>query len=59
MFVPLCYEAGHKRKDCPEKDVDPIIRCFKCNEVGHFKANCPKLKNKGDALARVKLVVVQ
>ena len=54
---PLCYEAGHKRKDCPEKEDDPILRCFKCNEVGHFKANCPKLKNKGDALARVSLVV--
>ena len=56
---PLCYEAGHKKKDCPEKEDDPIRRCFHCNDVGHFKVNCPKRKNKGDALARVKLVVVQ
>ena len=45
---PLCYEAGHKRKDCPEKEDDPIYRCFHCNEVGHFKVNCPKRKNKGN-----------
>ena len=45
---PLCYEAGHKRKDCPEKEDDPILRCFHCNEVGHFKVSCPKRKNKGN-----------
>ena len=30
---PLCYEEGHKRKDCPENVVDYIRRCFKCNRV--------------------------
>lgn len=24
-------------------------RCFKCNEYGHFQANCPEVKNQGNA----------
>ena len=52
---PLCYEAGHKRKDCPEKEDEPIRRCFKCNGIGHFKIDCPSGKLKGDALKRWKV----
>ena len=54
---PLCYEAGHKRKDCPEKEDDPIRRCFKCNSIGHFKIDCPSGKLKGNALKRWKVSI--
>ena len=39
---PLCYEEGHKRKDCPDNMVHHIRRCFKCNGVGHFKDGLSK-----------------
>ena len=55
FVCPLCYEVGHKRKDCPEKVDDPIRRCFKCNGIGHFKIDCPSGKLKGDALKQWKV----
>ena len=55
FVCPLCYEAGHKRKDCPKKVDDPIRRCFKCNGFGHFKIDCPTGKLKGDALKQWKV----
>ena len=32
-----------------------VPRCYKCNEKGHLKADCPQLKNEKNALDKGKM----
>lgn len=36
-----CWDPGHNARDCTGEDMRN--RCFGCREVGHQKAQCPKM----------------
>nr|GEY27889.1 putative reverse transcriptase domain-containing protein [Tanacetum cinerariifolium] len=52
-----CKRTGHLTQDCRSQSVaannqrvqeanQRVLTCFECGAQGHFKSNCPKLKNK-------------
>ncbi|GJS01518.1 putative reverse transcriptase domain-containing protein [Tanacetum coccineum] len=41
-----CGKLGHKTAACWSLDIKDVT-CFKCNEKGHRKRDCPKLKKNG------------
>ncbi|GJU46036.1 putative reverse transcriptase domain-containing protein [Tanacetum coccineum] len=52
-----CKRTGHLTQDCrsvaaannnqrAQGENQRILTCFECGAQGHFKSNCPKLKNK-------------
>nr|GEW13399.1 putative reverse transcriptase domain, ribonuclease H-like domain, aspartic peptidase domain protein [Tanacetum cinerariifolium] len=41
-----CGNLGHKTAACWSLDIKDVT-CFNCNEKGHRKRDCPKLKNNG------------
>nr|GEW90312.1 hypothetical protein [Tanacetum cinerariifolium] len=48
-----CKKYGHATRECRvnvnNNRVQKMRTCFECGEPGHFKKNCPKLKNNGNA----------
>nr|GEV33999.1 hypothetical protein [Tanacetum cinerariifolium] len=50
-----CKKYGHATRDCQvnvnnnKNRVQSTSTCFEYGEPGHFKKNCPKLKNNGNA----------
>ncbi|GJW54573.1 putative reverse transcriptase domain-containing protein [Tanacetum coccineum] len=52
-----CKRIGHSAKDCKSQPAatnnqraqganKKVLTCFECGAQGHFKSNCPKLKNE-------------
>ncbi|GKC31212.1 putative reverse transcriptase domain-containing protein [Tanacetum coccineum] len=52
-----CKRTGHLTRDCRSQPAaannqraqganQRVLTCFECGAQGHFKSNCPKLKNK-------------
>ncbi|GJY28738.1 putative reverse transcriptase domain-containing protein [Tanacetum coccineum] len=47
-----CKRTGHLTRDCKINNQrfpgvnQRVLTCFECGAQGHFKSNCPKLKNK-------------
>nr|GEY80221.1 reverse transcriptase domain-containing protein [Tanacetum cinerariifolium] len=72
-----CKRTGHLTRDCRSQaaaannnqrnqgENQRVLTCFECGAQGHFKSNCPKLKNKnqgnqdgnGNVVARAYAVV--
>ncbi|GJW41925.1 putative reverse transcriptase domain-containing protein [Tanacetum coccineum] len=65
-----CKRTCHLTRDCRSNNQrapranQRVLTCFECRAQGHFKSNCPKLKNKnqgnqarnGNAVARAYVV---
>ncbi|GJZ43277.1 putative reverse transcriptase domain-containing protein [Tanacetum coccineum] len=52
-----CGKLGHKIAACSSLDRKDMT-CFNCNEKGHRKRDCPKLKKNGQGGNNVKLLQV-
>ena len=43
-YVAMARKKGKSQKKIQKKIDMSKILCYECNEYGHFKSNCPKLK---------------
>ena len=51
VICNMCNMRGHILRYCrktPTTTEGWIRNCLECNQPGHFRKDCPKLKNQGD-----------
>ncbi|KAD3336539.1 hypothetical protein E3N88_32058 [Mikania micrantha] len=57
-----CNKPGHTTKFCrysgPTTNNQPKQGCYECGNVGHFRKDCPKLRNQGGNNARGRAFVL-
>ena len=55
----ICRQARHRAKECPNSDKSPKIACYKCHQLGHWAALCPRGPRASKSSAKPSLTMVQ
>ena len=55
----ICRQVGHRAKECPNHDKSPQMACYKCHQLEHWVALCPRDPRASMSSTKPSLTMVQ